>query len=71
MLEDGPGIFNELNQAGRTYTQAYGVGPIPTQSGTGTPITGLGGETWNLGKSGSSAQQTAAWNWIKVTQTPS
>ncbi len=70
IIEDGPWIFPELNSAGWKYNVDYGVIPIPTKSGSGTPVTGLGGETWNLGKSGSSAQQSAAWDWIKGTQTP-
>jgi hypothetical protein len=30
----------------------------------------LGGETWNIGNSGSSEQQNAAWEWIKGAQVP-
>jgi multiple sugar transport system substrate-binding protein len=70
MIEDGPWIFPELNAAGMTYNKDYGVVPIPTKTAGGTVVTPLGGETWNLGKSGSSQQQSAAWDWIKGTQTP-
>ena len=31
----------------------------------------LGGETWNIGNSGSTQQQSMAWDWIKGMQTPS
>ena len=32
-------------------------------------VTPLGGETWNLGNSGSAQQQSLAWDWINGTQT--
>ena len=67
MVENGPWIFPLLNAAGMKYNVDYGVTSIPSEKAGQTPITPLGGETWNLGKSGSSAQQTAAWNWIKGT----
>jgi multiple sugar transport system substrate-binding protein len=70
MVENGPWIFPLLNAAGMKYNVDYGVVPIPSEKAGQTPITPLGGETWNLGKSGSSAQQSAAWDWIKGTQTP-
>ncbi|HEY4465223.1 MAG TPA: extracellular solute-binding protein [Streptosporangiaceae bacterium] len=70
MIEDGPWIFPELNAAGWTYNQQYGIVPIPTQQPGGTVVAPLGGETWNLGNSGSSQQQSLAWDWIKGTQTP-
>ncbi len=34
-------------------------------------VTPLGGETWNIGNSGSSEQQNMAWQWIKGAQVPS
>ncbi len=71
MIEDGPWIFPELNAAGWKYNVNYGIVPIPTKNPGGTVVTPLGGETWNLGNSGSSQQQSMAWDWIKGTQTPS
>ena len=38
----------------------------PVREGRPDPDHPARRETWNLGKSGSSAQQTAAWNWIKA-----
>ncbi len=70
MIENGPWIFPLLNAAGWKYNVDYGVVPIPTKNAGGTVVTPLGGETWNMGKSGSSQQQAAAWDWIKGTQTP-
>ncbi|HEY6501822.1 MAG TPA: extracellular solute-binding protein [Streptosporangiaceae bacterium] len=70
MIEDGPWSFPLLNAAGLKYGVDYGVVPIPTKNAGGTVVTPLGGETWNIGKSGSSQQQTLAWDWIKGTQTP-
>jgi multiple sugar transport system substrate-binding protein len=71
MIEDGPWIFPELNAAGWKYNQQYGIVPIPTKSPGQTVVAPLGGETWSLGKSGSSQQQNLAWEWIKGMQTPS
>jgi multiple sugar transport system substrate-binding protein len=71
MIEDGPWIFPELNAAGWKYNQQYGIVPIPTQTAGGTVVAPLGGETWNIGNSGSSQQQSLAWDWIKGMQTSS
>jgi multiple sugar transport system substrate-binding protein len=71
MIEDGPWIFPELNAAGWKYNQQYGIVQIPTKSAGQTVVAPLGGETWNLGNSGSSEQQNLAWAWIKGMQTPS
>ncbi len=71
MIEDGPWIFPELNQAGWKYNQQYGIVPIPTKVAGQTVVTPLGGETWNIGNSGSSQQQNLAWEWIKGMQSPS
>jgi multiple sugar transport system substrate-binding protein len=70
IIEDGPWIFPELNAAGWKYNQQYGIVPIPTESVGGPVVTPLGGETWNLGNSGSAQQQSDAWQWIEGTQTP-
>jgi multiple sugar transport system substrate-binding protein len=71
MIENGPWIFPELNAAGWKYNREYGIVPIPTKSPGGTVVAPLGGETWSLGKSGSSEQQKLAWEGIKGMQTPS
>jgi multiple sugar transport system substrate-binding protein len=71
MIEDGPWIFPELNAAGWKYNREYGIVPIPTKVPGGTVVAPLGGETWSLGKSGSSEQQKLAWEWIKGMQQPS
>jgi multiple sugar transport system substrate-binding protein len=69
MIEDGPWIFPNLNAAGWKYNQQYGIVPIPTKTAGSTVVTPLGGETWNLGNSGSAQQQSLAWDWINGTQT--
>ena len=71
MIEDGPWIFPELNSAGWKYNKQYGIVPIPTQQAGQTVVTPLGGETWNIGNSGSAEQQNMAWEWIKGAQVPS
>jgi multiple sugar transport system substrate-binding protein len=70
MIEDGPWIFPELNAAGMKYNTDYGIVPIPTQSAGQTPILPLGGETLDLGNTGSSEQQSLAWDWVKGMQQP-
>jgi multiple sugar transport system substrate-binding protein len=71
MIEDGPWIFPELNQAGWKYGKDYKIAAIPVRQPGQTVIAPLGGETWNLGNSGSSQQQKMAWQWIKGMQQPS
>ena len=71
MIEDGPWILPELNAAGWKYNNQYGIVKIPTQTAGGTVVAPLGGETWNIGNSGSAQQQSAAWDWIKGAQAPS
>src|ERR1700744_303264 len=70
MVENGPWVFPLLNAAAMKSNGDYGAGPHPSEKAGQTPITPLGGETWNIGKSGSSTQQADAWDWIKGTQTP-
>jgi multiple sugar transport system substrate-binding protein len=44
--------------------------PIPTQRAGQTVVTPLGGETWNIGNSGTAQQQNLAWEWIRGAQVP-
>jgi multiple sugar transport system substrate-binding protein len=71
IIEDGPWIFPELNQAGWHYNQQYGIVPIPTRVAGQTVIAPLGGETECLGKSGSTEQQKMAWQYVRELQQPS
>src|SRR5579875_1089378 len=71
MIEDGPWIFPELNAAGWKYNVQYGIVPIPVRTPGQKLIVPLGGETWNLGKSGNAQQQKLAWEWVKGMQKPS
>jgi multiple sugar transport system substrate-binding protein len=70
MLEDGPWILPQLNAAGWRYNDQYGIVPIPVRMSGQTVIAPLGGETLDIGAGGSSAQQHAAWEWIKGMQQP-
>jgi multiple sugar transport system substrate-binding protein len=70
MIIDGPWIFPELNAAGWTYNQQYGIVPIPVNQPGQTVITPLGGETMDIGAGGTPAQQQAAWQWIQGMQQP-
>jgi len=60
MIVDGPWIFPELNQKGWTYNKEYGIVPIPTDKAGQTVIAPLGGETIDLGNSGSDEQKKLA-----------
>jgi multiple sugar transport system substrate-binding protein len=70
MIVDGPWIFPALNKAGMKYNVDYGIVPIPTQSAGQTAILPLGGETLDLGNSGSDRQKELAWEWVKGMQVP-
>jgi multiple sugar transport system substrate-binding protein len=71
MIEDGPWILPELNSAGWKYNQQYGIVPIPTRLAGQQVVTPLGGETIDLPTSGTSQQQSLAWDWVKGMQQPS
>ncbi|HZC39857.1 MAG TPA: extracellular solute-binding protein [Streptosporangiaceae bacterium] len=71
MIEDGPWIFPELNQAGWKYNKQYGIVPIPTRVAGQKVIAPLGGETEDLGNSGSDEQKKMAWEYVKGMQQPS
>jgi multiple sugar transport system substrate-binding protein len=70
MIIDGPWIFPELNAQGWKYNQQYGIVPIPVRQAGQKLTTPLGGETMDIGAGGSSAQQQAAWEWVKGMQDP-
>ena len=70
MIEDGPWIFPALNGAGMKFNTDYGIVPIPTQTAGQTAIVPLGGETLDLGNSGSDQQKALAWDWVKGMQQP-
>ena len=60
----------QTERRGLKYNQTYGIVRSAGLSGQTAPVP-LGGETWNIGNSGSTQQQQAAWEWIEGTQTPS
>jgi multiple sugar transport system substrate-binding protein len=68
MIEDGPWIFPELNQAGWKYNVQYGIVPIPTRVAGQQVVAPLGGETMDLSTSGTSQQQSLAWEWVQGMQ---
>jgi multiple sugar transport system substrate-binding protein len=71
MIVDGPWIFPELNAKGWTYNKEYGIVPIPTDKPGQTVVAPLGGETIDLGNSGSDEQKKLAWEWLQGMQQPS
>ena len=70
MMVNGPWIFPDLNAKGWKYNQEYGIVPIPTDKPGQTVIAPLGGETVDLGNSGSDEQKKLAWEWVQGMQQP-
>ena len=69
MMINGPWNFPTLNQQGWYYGKQFGVVPIPVRVPGQKVVVPLGGEDWMISKSGSSAQQQMAYQFIKGTQT--
>ncbi|HVC24653.1 MAG TPA: extracellular solute-binding protein [Acidimicrobiales bacterium] len=68
MMINGPWNFPTLNQQGWYYGKQFGVVPIPVRV-AGQKVSGpLGGEDWMISKSGSTAQQQMAFQFIEGTQ---
>jgi multiple sugar transport system substrate-binding protein len=70
MMVNGPWIFPDLNAKGWTYNKEYGIVPIPTDKAGQTVVAPLGGETVDLGNSGSDEQKKLAWEWLQGMQQP-
>ena len=70
MMVNGPWIFPDLNAKGWKYNQEYGIVPIPTDKPGQTVVAPLGGETVDLGNSGSDEQKKLAWEWVQGMQQP-
>jgi multiple sugar transport system substrate-binding protein len=70
MMVNGPWNFSALDQAHMAYGKQYGIVPVPTRKAGQHVVVPLGGEDWMISKSGDSATQQMAFEYIKGTQTP-
>jgi multiple sugar transport system substrate-binding protein len=71
MMVNGPWNFSDLNAANMYYGKQFGIVPVPVRVPGEHVIVPLGGEDWMISKSGGSAAQQVAFQWIQGTQTPS
>jgi multiple sugar transport system substrate-binding protein len=70
MMVNGPWNFSALTQAKMAYGKEYGIVPVPTRVAGQHVVVPLGGEDWMISKSGDSATQQMAFEYIKGMQTP-
>src|SRR5579863_9782206 len=70
MMVNGPWNFPTMNQAKMFYGEQFGVVPVPTQVAGQHVVVPLGGEDWMVSKSGGSAAQQLAFDYIQGMQTP-
>jgi len=70
MMVNGPWNFSALNQAKMFYGKQFGIVPVPTRVAGQHVVVPLGGEDWMVSKSGDTATQQMAFEWINGTQTP-
>jgi multiple sugar transport system substrate-binding protein len=70
MMVNGPWNFSALEQGKMFYGKQYGIVPVPTRVAGQHVVVPLGGEDWMISKSGDSATQQMAFEYIKGMQTP-
>jgi multiple sugar transport system substrate-binding protein len=70
MMVNGPWNFPTLNQAKMFYGKQFGIVPVPVNTAGQHVIVPLGGEDWMVSKSGGSAAQQMAFEYIQGMQTP-
>lgn len=71
MMVNGPWNFPTLNQSKMFYGKQFGIVPVPVRVAGQHVIVPLGGEDWMVSKSGGSAAQQMAFEYIQGMQTPS
>jgi multiple sugar transport system substrate-binding protein len=73
MMLNGPWNFPSFsgNKPPENYGKYYGVAAIPTESAGQKAVVPLGGEDWEISKSGSTAEQQLAFDYIEGLQSPS
>jgi len=70
MMVNGPWNFPTMNQSKLFYGKQFGVVAIPTRVAGQHVVVPLGGEDWMVSKSGGSAAQQLAFDYIQGMQTP-
>jgi multiple sugar transport system substrate-binding protein len=70
MMVNGPWNFPTMNQNKMFYGKQFGIVPVPVRVPGQHVIVPLGGEDWMISKSGGSAAQQMAFEYIKGMQTP-
>lgn len=70
MMVNGPWNFSALAQGKMFYGKQYGIVPVPVRVPGQHVIVPLGGEDWMVSKSGDSATQQMAFEYINGMQTP-
>jgi multiple sugar transport system substrate-binding protein len=70
MMVNGPWNFPTLNQSKLFYGKQFGIVPVPVRVPGQHVVVPLGGEDWMVSKSGDSATQQMAFEYIKGMQTP-
>lgn len=72
MMLNGPWNFPLFNgnTPSETYGHYFGVAPIPTESAGQKAVVPLGGEDWEVSKSGNSTSQKLAWEYVEGMQSP-
>jgi multiple sugar transport system substrate-binding protein len=71
MMVNGPWNFPTMNQSKQFYGKQFGVVSIPTRVAGQHTIVPLGGEDWMVSKTGGSAAQQLAFEYIQGMQTSS
>ena len=70
MMVNGPWNFPTLNLNHMYYGKQFGVVPVPVRVPGQKSIVPLGGEDWMISKTGGSAAQQLAFDYIQGMQTP-
>jgi len=70
MMVNGPWNFPTLNQNKMFYGKQFGIVPVPVRVPGQHVVVPLGGEDWMISKSGDSATQQMAFEYIKGMQVP-
>ena len=69
MMVNGPWNFPTLNQNHMFYGKQFGIVPVPVRKAGQHVIVPLGGEDWMVSKSGGTAAEQMAFEYIKGMQT--
>ncbi|MGZ4386164.1 MAG: extracellular solute-binding protein [Gaiellaceae bacterium] len=70
MMVNGPWNFPTMNQNHMFYGKQFGIVPVPVRVAGQHVVVPLGGEDWMISKSGGTAAQQAAFEYINGMQAP-